>query len=309
MIKDLIISGDQTLQDLLDKYEKGQSQELLDFIRDGFLERKDSIDILEGLDFEFLSGLQDTGSFDFVDSNWQTDLAPPTTSTSSSHPNQYPNHLSAGSSPSVSQQSANHSTKSIHSNNPPQVTSTSNKLPVVPPPPPMYDSEFHYKPRRESLDSINIDGFLDDLGHFDPHLSETLGIHESEDDFNNIFHQFANETPEVMNKTKATNANKLSNNPNISQSTVSQASNQYQNNAKKTLRVGGNALPHDHSDVFDDAYLYENVDLSAYATHAANLQATNQQQKKALVNLSFHTLVLFSLLLLISFRIFAQNQM
>jgi hypothetical protein len=74
VLKDLIISGDQQLQIALDKYEKGDTDELagmasmsfshrwetnlvvlLELIRKGLLERKNSIDILDTLDFDFLN--------------------------------------------------------------------------------------------------------------------------------------------------------------------------------------------------------------------------------------------------------------
>lgn len=54
LIKDLIISGDVTLQHMLDKYERGERQELLDLIQAGYL-GKQNVDILDGLDFDFLN--------------------------------------------------------------------------------------------------------------------------------------------------------------------------------------------------------------------------------------------------------------
>jgi hypothetical protein len=56
----LIISGDTLLQTLLDKYERGERQELLDLISTGYLlGRKDTIDLLDGLDFDFMNAFQD----------------------------------------------------------------------------------------------------------------------------------------------------------------------------------------------------------------------------------------------------------
>lgn len=54
LIKDLIISGDTVLQDALDKYNMGQTQTLQDLIRSGLFQRRPSIDILNGLDLDFL---------------------------------------------------------------------------------------------------------------------------------------------------------------------------------------------------------------------------------------------------------------
>lgn len=58
LIKDLIISGDTVLQGLLDKYERGDGKELLDLINQGYLGRKESIDLLDGLDFDFMNGFR-----------------------------------------------------------------------------------------------------------------------------------------------------------------------------------------------------------------------------------------------------------
>ena len=83
LIKDLIISGDTKLQALLDKYEQGDGQELLALIKDGYLAmRKPSIELIEGLDFDFINALrddddqQDGGFFADMDA----DFAPPSSS-------------------------------------------------------------------------------------------------------------------------------------------------------------------------------------------------------------------------------------
>jgi hypothetical protein len=96
LIKDLIISGDKTLEEMLDKYEKGEGKELLgillytetnlsyslflfpsiELINQGYLGRNASIDLLEGLDFDFLNGLRDdqdtagTNEFENFDFAW-----------------------------------------------------------------------------------------------------------------------------------------------------------------------------------------------------------------------------------------------
>jgi hypothetical protein len=54
--QDLIISGDTTLQQLLNKYEKGDVKELLELIEAGYLGHASSqVDLLDGLDFDFLN--------------------------------------------------------------------------------------------------------------------------------------------------------------------------------------------------------------------------------------------------------------
>ena len=55
VIKDLIISGNADVQKALDKYRTGDQKELEDMIREGhFSARRHSIDLLEGLDLEYL---------------------------------------------------------------------------------------------------------------------------------------------------------------------------------------------------------------------------------------------------------------
>lgn len=56
-IKDLIISGDPEFQSILDRYEKGDKSALEELIRNGKIGRKQSIDILDDLDFDFLNAL------------------------------------------------------------------------------------------------------------------------------------------------------------------------------------------------------------------------------------------------------------
>ena len=55
VIKDLIISGNADVQKALDKYRLGDHKQLEDMIRQGeFSARRHSIDLLEGLDLEYL---------------------------------------------------------------------------------------------------------------------------------------------------------------------------------------------------------------------------------------------------------------
>ena len=54
LIKDLIISGDQALQKALDGYEAGDVAELESMIRNGKLDHRNSIDVLDDLDLDFL---------------------------------------------------------------------------------------------------------------------------------------------------------------------------------------------------------------------------------------------------------------
>ncbi|RYG96015.1 hypothetical protein EON65_55070, partial [archaeon] len=63
LIKDLIIAGDATVQQLLDKFEKGDTQELLDFISAGYL-AKQNLDIIDTLDFDFLNNFPVEGEMD-----------------------------------------------------------------------------------------------------------------------------------------------------------------------------------------------------------------------------------------------------
>eukprot|EP01040_Poterioochromonas_malhamensis_P008295 gene8295-8972_t len=102
LIKDLIISGDTMLQSLLDKYERGDGKELLDLINQGYLGRKESIDLLEGLDFDFLNGFksdeegdgQKHDEFDNFDFSWNDPSAghgppPPHHIPNNSHQNSF----------------------------------------------------------------------------------------------------------------------------------------------------------------------------------------------------------------------------
>lgn len=62
MIKDLIISGDQTIHAALDQYENGNVKDIQDKIQSGFLHQR-SIDVLEGLDLDFFTvGVDDNAS-------------------------------------------------------------------------------------------------------------------------------------------------------------------------------------------------------------------------------------------------------
>jgi hypothetical protein len=89
MIKDLIISGDTQLQMLMDKYEQGDGHELLALIKDGYLSmRKPSIELIEGLDFDFINALRDDdeehndgGFFADLDAEFGTTDIPAYTST------------------------------------------------------------------------------------------------------------------------------------------------------------------------------------------------------------------------------------
>lgn len=55
VLKDMIISGDSTLQGALEKYEQGDSSQLESLIKSGTLaDRRSSIDLLDGLDLDFL---------------------------------------------------------------------------------------------------------------------------------------------------------------------------------------------------------------------------------------------------------------
>mmetsp|Transcript_18929 Transcript_18929/g.31620 ORF Transcript_18929/g.31620 Transcript_18929/m.31620 type:complete len:542 (+) Transcript_18929:99-1724(+) len=55
VLKDMIISGDSTLQGALEKYEQGDPSELESIIKSGTLaDRRSSIDLLDGLDLDFL---------------------------------------------------------------------------------------------------------------------------------------------------------------------------------------------------------------------------------------------------------------
>jgi hypothetical protein len=55
LIKDLIISGDPALRTALDKYETGDAQALEGLIKGGVLARRQSVDLLNGLDLDFLT--------------------------------------------------------------------------------------------------------------------------------------------------------------------------------------------------------------------------------------------------------------
>lgn len=55
LIKDLIISGDPALRTALDKYETGDAHALEGLIRGGVLARRQSVDLLNGLDLDFLT--------------------------------------------------------------------------------------------------------------------------------------------------------------------------------------------------------------------------------------------------------------
>ena len=55
ILKDLIISGNPTLKNALDKFSGGDSSELQDLIRQGIFSRRHSVDLLDGLDLDFLA--------------------------------------------------------------------------------------------------------------------------------------------------------------------------------------------------------------------------------------------------------------
>lgn len=63
VIKDLIISGDPKVQSALDKFDRGETGELEALFQQGAF-RTQSIDILEGLDLDFLTVGNDEFSFD-----------------------------------------------------------------------------------------------------------------------------------------------------------------------------------------------------------------------------------------------------
>lgn len=99
-IKDLIISGDSTFQAILEKYEKGDKKELegdaelylagivarsnhtfciyvIELIRSGCLGRRQSIDLLDDLDFDFLNGMKtDLDVADAFGDDFMFDFAP-----------------------------------------------------------------------------------------------------------------------------------------------------------------------------------------------------------------------------------------
>mmetsp|Transcript_2655 Transcript_2655/g.3633 ORF Transcript_2655/g.3633 Transcript_2655/m.3633 type:complete len:452 (+) Transcript_2655:73-1428(+) len=59
-IKDLIISGDLSLQTALENYELGDSSQLIGLMEQGYLDRRDSCDLLQDLDLKLISvGLDD----------------------------------------------------------------------------------------------------------------------------------------------------------------------------------------------------------------------------------------------------------
>ena len=62
LLKDLIIAGDEALQDALDKYEKGDASRLEDMIKSGALSGRftNDVDLLGDLDLDFLT-VDDTG--------------------------------------------------------------------------------------------------------------------------------------------------------------------------------------------------------------------------------------------------------
>ena len=64
VLKDMIISGDDDLQVALDKYEQGDTSELVTMVNSGALNNKDSndIDILADLDLGFLNVNEDFGA-------------------------------------------------------------------------------------------------------------------------------------------------------------------------------------------------------------------------------------------------------
>lgn len=76
-IKDLIISGDSTFHSIMEKYEKGDKRELEELIRSGCLGRRQSIDLLDDLDFDFLNGMKtDLDVADAFGDDFMFDFAP-----------------------------------------------------------------------------------------------------------------------------------------------------------------------------------------------------------------------------------------
>eukprot|EP01031_Cornospumella_fuschlensis_P035841 gene35841-43469_t len=162
LIKDLIISGDATVQQLLDKFEKGNSQELLDFIRAGYL-AKQNIDIIDTLDFDFLSNFPVEDDME----DFHTHMVyPPQPSQHALPPHPPP---------------APAEPMRIHNNQAPQFSHPSFK--------PDGGNNYNQRVRKESIDALYLQELLQDVDNV-PGGSSGLG---DADDFGQIFHQFASE--------------------------------------------------------------------------------------------------------------------
>eukprot|EP00615_Pteridomonas_danica_P008421 CAMPEP_0114358956 /NCGR_PEP_ID=MMETSP0101-20121206/22654_1 /TAXON_ID=38822 ORGANISM="Pteridomonas danica, Strain PT" /NCGR_SAMPLE_ID=MMETSP0101 /ASSEMBLY_ACC=CAM_ASM_000211 /LENGTH=390 /DNA_ID=CAMNT_0001502255 /DNA_START=229 /DNA_END=1401 /DNA_ORIENTATION=- len=83
IIKELISNGDERLQEALDKFEEGDSNELENLMSNGLLSKKTSIDLLEDLDFHFL---QQAGLEQLESSQDPAQLATPLQPTSAATP-------------------------------------------------------------------------------------------------------------------------------------------------------------------------------------------------------------------------------
>lgn len=243
------------MQAVLDKFEKGEKDELLDLLNQGLLGHKESIDLLEGLDFDFINNLRTTegeegyqtveDDFDF--SPWSDQMThhhvqdshnmPPPTSMHSHHMASN-HHHKMSSAPSLmmpsSQQSKGQASSAGHHHHD-------------------ETGEMFEKNRRGSLDALLLNDFLlDDINT--PH-STGLFAHEGnhESVFNDLFNHFAQDTLHTQSMSPRDKS------------------------GKKSLRVP--TLPNSaSSDISPDK-----VDLSAYANYAASLQTNSNDPNRRLV--------------------------
>eukprot|EP00981_Chlorochromonas_danica_P006494 scaffold1403_cov180-Ochromonas_danica.AAC.21 len=238
LIKDLIISGDATLQTLLDKYERGDRQELLDFdfLNNFPISEEDE----EGMDF--LNGMGLVPQQSSISS-----MPPPTSGGVGSSSIISLNHSSNA--PSSSMTSMHHH----HHLSVPSINNGHDNATTM---------ERH---RRESIDNLYVQELLpDDLDHHLPHYLPSSSTqnhfphssHMADSNvFNELFHHFA--TSEENGGAEMMTAGS------VSSSGKSQ---------RKSIRLDNNNNNNNNNGSTSDR-----VDLSAYATLAASLEAEGRR--------------------------------
>lgn len=238
LIKDLIISGDTKLQALLDKYEQGDGRELLALIKEGYLSmRKPSIELIEGLDFDFINALRDDddlhdGGF-FADLEADFPSLPPSVKKEPLSTNASKTDTSTNSSVNVKKE-RRASTDDVaelllHHNRSRRATLDALLLHDL-----IFDDHHHNNQGTGNTNGANSNSNTHNsglLGHDDLLLHDDY-LDPSDNVFNDLYQQFSNE----QHHNQQTNNN-----------------NSYNN--------GTDSLQHN-----------SNIDLSAYAQHAATLQ-------------------------------------
>jgi len=229
LIKDLIISGDKNVQDILDRYAQGEKSDIMELLKQDFLGHKESIDLLDGLDFDFINGLRDeeVPGYD--------------------HP------LDDGQEMSHLQMQQLLPRQTYHPEE--------HQIP-------------HPKTRRDSIDNlftnelINIEDY--DVGVSNALMENVIiGGDGSHDD--DIFNTFEKEDDELQHFHHSHRSNSLD--------SVSSATSPQNRSVKKSLRLATAAVNY-AMNPSEGEEANVDVDLSAYANYAAQLQNNKENQQQ-----------------------------